>query len=79
MLPVRVLWKMVLFQPLARVCQVLIGALLIASRTSQRSPSMSTSRFSNTRAEIGYDAAEDARRFTVSESGIVVVPRSYKF
>jgi hypothetical protein len=29
--------------------------------------------------EIGYDEAEDRRRFTVSESGVVVVPHKYPF
>ena len=28
---------------------------------------------------IGYDAKEDAKRFTVSSGGIVVVPKSYRF
>ena len=28
---------------------------------------------------VGYDAAEDARRFTVSEGGIVVIPKGYRF
>ena len=30
-------------------------------------------------AEIGYDRGADAARFTVTESGIVVVPRRYRF
>jgi glucose-1-phosphate adenylyltransferase len=30
-------------------------------------------------AEIGYDRKADAARFTVTESGIVVVPRRYRF
>ena len=30
-------------------------------------------------ARIGYDRAEDEKRFTVTESGIVVVPRRYAF
>ncbi len=29
--------------------------------------------------KIGYDAVHDAKRFTISEKGIVVVPRGYKF
>jgi glucose-1-phosphate adenylyltransferase len=28
---------------------------------------------------IGYDLAKDAKRFTVSEQGVVVVPKGYKF
>jgi len=28
---------------------------------------------------IGYDAEEDARRFTVSETGIVVVPQNHRW
>ena len=28
---------------------------------------------------IGFDLVSDARRFTVSDGGIVVVPRGYKF
>ena len=30
-------------------------------------------------AEIGFDRTADSARFTVTESGIVVVPRRYRF
>jgi len=29
--------------------------------------------------EIGYNAEEDKKRFTVSETGIVVIPKNYQF
>ncbi len=29
--------------------------------------------------EIGFDTEEDAKKFTVSETGIVVIPKNYKF
>ena len=31
------------------------------------------------RAQIGYDPAEDASRFTMTESGVVVIPKGYSF
>ncbi|MBD3348184.1 MAG: glucose-1-phosphate adenylyltransferase [Candidatus Eisenbacteria bacterium] len=31
------------------------------------------------RTQIGYDREEDARRFTITDNGIVVVPKGYKF
>jgi glucose-1-phosphate adenylyltransferase len=28
---------------------------------------------------IGFDLARDAQRFTVSEKGVVVIPKAYRF